>query len=140
MRFAAALALALMFMLSAAPAAFGQEVTPAQIEALKDRIEGIDDWLADAEKDRSAVERQLVDVERTISRLTRERRSLREQVKKQQQRLVELQGEEQTLTQTLERQRESLKKQIRTAWMEGDAPALKVLLNEIDPDLSLIHI
>ncbi|KKN21337.1 hypothetical protein LCGC14_0926340 [marine sediment metagenome] len=134
MRFAAALALALMFMLSAAPAAFGQEVTPAQIEALKDRIEGIDDWLADAEKDRSAAERQLADVERTISRLTRERRSLREQVKEQQQRLVELQGEEQKLTQTLERQRESLKKQIRTAWMEGDAPALKVLLNEIDPD------
>jgi septal ring factor EnvC (AmiA/AmiB activator) len=112
----------------------GQEVTPAQIEALKERIEGIDDWLADAEKDRSSLEQQLAAAERTISRLTRERRSLRGQVKNQQQRLAELQSEERELAKTLERQRESLKKQIRTAWMEGDAPAVKVLLNEINPD------
>lgn len=134
MRLTALLALALTLLLGAAPAASGQEVTPAQIDALKERIESIDDWLADAEKDRSALEQQLAEAERTISRLTRERRSLREQVKKQQQRLTGLQSEEQELTKTLERQRESLERQIRSAWMEGDAPAVKVLLNEINPD------
>src|SRR5690554_6687769 len=80
--------MALSFTLGAASVAFGKEVTPAQIEALKERIEDIDDWLADAEEDRSALERQLAAAERTISRLTRERRSLAEQVKKQQQRLA----------------------------------------------------
>ncbi|WP_254774260.1 murein hydrolase activator EnvC [Marinobacter sp. AC-23] len=130
----ALLALALTFALSTVPAAFGKEVTPAQIEALKERIEDIDDWLADAEEDRSTLERGLAAAERTISRLTRERRSLGEQVKKQQQRLAELQSEERELARTLERQRESLKKQIRTAWMEGDVSAVKVLLNEINPD------
>lgn len=134
LRLIAVLALTLTFTLSAASIAFGKEVTPAQIEALKERIEDIDDWLADAEKDRSTLERELAAAERTISRLTRERRSLREQVKKQQQRLAELRSEEQELARTLDRQRESLKKQIRTAWMEGDAPAVKVLLNEISPD------
>ncbi|MFP3977343.1 MULTISPECIES: murein hydrolase activator EnvC family protein [Marinobacter] len=135
MRLTAALTLALTFLVgAAAPLAFGKEVTPAQIEALKKRIEGIDKWLADAEKDRSALERQLAAAERTISRLTHERRSLGEQVKEQQQQLATLQSEERELTRTLERQRESLKKQIRTAWMEGDAPAVKVLLNEINPD------
>ncbi|MGO1462640.1 MAG: murein hydrolase activator EnvC family protein [Marinobacter sp.] len=134
MRFTAALALALTFTLGAATVTFGKEVTPAQIEALKDRIEAIDDWLADADKDRSALERELAQAERTISRLTRERRSLRGQVKQQQQRLGDLQNEERKLAQTLDRQRESLKKQIRTAWMEGDTPAVKVLLNEINPD------
>lgn len=134
MRLIALLALALTFALSTVPAAFGKEVTPAQIEALKERIEDIDDWLADAEEDRSTLERELAAAERTISRLTRERRSLGEQVKKQQQRLAELQNEERELALTLERQRESLKKQIRTAWMEGDVPAVKVLLNEINPD------
>ena len=134
MRLIALLALALTFALSIVPAAFGKEVTPAQIEALKERIEDIDDWLADAEEDRSTLERELAAAERTISRLTRERRSLGEQVKKQQQRLAELQSEERELARTLERQRESLKKQIRTAWMEGDVPAVKVLLNEINPD------
>jgi len=134
LRLTAVAALALTFVLSAAPAASEQEVTPAQIEALKERIEDIDDWLADAEKDRSSLEQQLAASERSISRLTQERRSLREQVKEQQQRLSGLQSEERELTRTLETQRESLKKQIRTAWMEGDAPAVKVLLNEIDPD------
>jgi len=134
LRLIALLTLALTFALGAVPIAFGKEVTPAQIEALKERIEDIDDWLADAEKDRSTLERELAAAERTISRLTRERRSLGEQVKKQQQRLAELQSEERELARTLERQRESLKKQIRTAWMEGDVPAIKVLLNEINPD------
>ncbi|MDN6319943.1 MAG: peptidoglycan DD-metalloendopeptidase family protein [Marinobacter sp.] len=134
MRLTTLLALALTFILGAAPVAFGKEVTPAQIEALKERIEDIDDWLANAEKNRSALERELAAAERTISRLTRERRSLRAQVKKQQQRLTGLQNEERELSRTLDRQRESLKKQIRTAWMEGDAPAVKVLLNEINPD------
>ncbi|MEQ5813910.1 peptidoglycan DD-metalloendopeptidase family protein [Marinobacter sp. NFXS11] len=126
--------LALALLLGAAPATAQQDVTPAQIEELKERIEDIDDWLEDAEEDRSALERQLAATEKNISRLTRERRSLRQQAEQQQQRLRELESEAQELTQTLDRQRDSLKKQIRAAWMEGDAPAVKVLLNEIDPD------
>lgn len=126
--------LALTLFLGAAPALAQQDVTPAQIEELKERIEDIDDWLEDAEEDRSSLERQLAAIEKNISRLTRERRSLRQQADQQQQRLRELENEAQELTRTLDRQRESLKKQIRAAWMEGDAPAVKVLLNEIDPD------
>src|SRR5690606_12105355 len=48
-------------------------------------------------------------------------------------RLAELRAQESELANTLEQQRENLKLQIRAAWMEGDAPALKVLLNEIEP-------
>lgn len=132
MRLSAILALTLF--LGAAPSLAQQEVTPAQIEELKERIEDIDDWLEDAEEDRSSLERQLAATEKNISRLTRERRSLRQQAEQQQQRLRELENEAKELTQTLDRQRDSLKKQIRAAWMEGDAPAVKVLLNEIDPD------
>jgi len=132
LRFTATLALTLL--LGAAPTLAQQEVTPAQIEELKERIEDIDDWLEDAEEDRSALERQLAATEKNISRLTRERRSLRQQAEQQQQKLRELEKEAQELTRTLDRQRDSLKKQIRAAWMEGDAPAVKVLLNEIDPD------
>ena len=132
MRLSAILALALL--LGAAPALAQQDVTPAQIEELKERIEDIDSWLADAEEDRSSLERKLAATEKKISRVTRERRSLRQQAEQQQQRLRELENETQELTRTLDRQRDSLKKQIRAAWMEGDTPAVKVLLNEIDPD------
>ncbi|PXX93862.1 peptidase M23 [Marinobacter vulgaris] len=118
----------------ATPALAQEQVTPGQIKALREEIADIDDWLADAEEDRSSLEQQLSGIEREIGQLTRERRELREEAREQQQRLTELSEEEAELTRTLESQRESLKKQIRAAWMEGDAPAVKVLLNEIDPD------
>lgn len=123
----------LALILGASPLSARQDVTPEQIEALKERISDIDRWLAGAEKDRSALEQQLAATERKISTLTRERRSLQQQASKQQERLSALRTQERELANTLERQRENLKKQIRTAWMEGDAPALKVLLNEVEP-------
>ncbi len=130
-----ALAVALSFTLGAmCTQAQQQEVTPAQIEDLRERIEDIDEWLSDAEEDRSELEQQLAASERRISELTRERRNLRQKAEQQQQQLQELEQQEANLNKTLSRQRESLKQQIRAAWMEGDAPAVKVLLNEIDPD------
>lgn len=126
--------LALALLAVATPALAEQQVTPGQIEDLKEEIADIDEWLADAEEDRSSLERQLSGIEQEIGRLTRERRELREQAREQQQRLTELGEEEAELTRVLESQRDSLKMQIRAAWMEGDAPAVKVLLNEIDPD------
>ncbi|HET8850663.1 MAG TPA: peptidoglycan DD-metalloendopeptidase family protein [Marinobacter sp.] len=127
------LALALALILEAAPASAQDKVTPAQVEALKERIAGINEWLADAEEDRSSLEQQLATTEKRISELTRERRSLRQQAQEQQARLAELREEEQALSRSLETQRASLEKQIRAAWMEGDAPAIKVLLNEVEP-------
>ena len=112
----------------------GDEVTPEQIADLRERIGHIDQWLAGAEKNRSALERELAETERQISKLTRERHTLRQQVEQHQQRLAELEQEERTLSTTLNRQRESLKRQIRAAWMDGDITAIKVLLNEVDPD------
>ena len=125
--------LVLALTLGAAPLGAQQDVTPEQVEALKERIADIDRWLADAEEDRSTLEQQLAATERTISTLTRERRTLRQQAREQQERLAELRAQESELANTLEQQRENLKLQIRAAWMEGDAPALKVLLNEIEP-------
>jgi septal ring factor EnvC (AmiA/AmiB activator) len=109
------------------------DVTPEQLEDLRERIGAIDKWLAEAEEDRSALERQLSATERRIGQLTRERRALRLQIEQQQQRLQQLEQEAARLSDTLERQRDSLRQQIRAAWMEGDTPALKVLLNEADP-------
>lgn len=126
--------LAVALLLGATQAQAEEQVTPGQIKALKEQIASIDQWLAKAEKNRSGLERQLAGIEQEISRLTRERRELRQQADTQQKRLAELGDQEKELTRTLARQRESLKTQIRAAWMEGDAPAVKVLLNEIDPD------
>lgn len=93
------LALALFFS-GAPPVVASSEVTPAQIESLKERIESINKWLVGAEKDRSSLEQQLATTERKIGKLTRERRSLQQKAKEQQQRLNTLKKEEQQLTQT----------------------------------------
>lgn len=111
----------------------GEEVSPQQVEQLRDQIREIDQWLETAEKDRSELEQDLAGIERSISELTRERRELRQQADEETSRLARLEEREATLGASLESQRESLKKQIRAAWISGDAPAVKVLLNEIDP-------
>jgi septal ring factor EnvC (AmiA/AmiB activator) len=126
--------LAVALLLSASSALAQQQVTPGQIKALQEEIADINDWLSDAEENRSSLERQLADLEKNIGQLTRERRELRKQASQQQQRLAELDQKEAELVRILDSQRESLKNQIRAAWMEGDAPAVKVLLNQIDPD------
>lgn len=115
------------------PAA-GQDVSPAKIRELKEQIAEIDEWLEDAEEDRSDLEQQLVRLDRQVSRLVRERRELNARIRDKKRELADLQQRQRALTDRLDSQRESLKRQIRSAWMEGDAPALKVLLNEVDPD------
>jgi septal ring factor EnvC (AmiA/AmiB activator) len=69
-----------MALLSGASSALAEkQVTPGQIKALQEEIADIDEWLDDAEDDRSSLERQLADLERNIGRLTHERRELRKQ-------------------------------------------------------------
>ncbi|MBD3657387.1 peptidoglycan DD-metalloendopeptidase family protein [Marinobacter sp.] len=121
-------------LLGAAAALAQEQVTPGQVKALKDKIASIDQWLNEAEQDRSSLERQLRNVEQEISQLTRERRELRGKIAAQEQNLAQLQQQEAELRRTLESQRKSLRQQVRAAWMEGDTPAIRVLLNEIDPD------
>lgn len=116
-----------------------QEVTPAQLEALKKEIAGIDRWLQQAERERSTLEQELANAERAISRLTRERRELQGRVRDQEQRIRELQQQAAELEADLNTRKAALKQQIRSAWMEGKAPALKVLLNEADPEKIARH-
>lgn len=123
----------LLALLMALPAAAGTEATPAQLEALKREIGQIDRWLRKAEQDRSALERELVNTEQAINRLIRERRELQAKAREQTRELAALKEREGELTARLDRQRDSLRQQIRQAWMAGDTPAVKVLLNEVDP-------
>ena len=119
---------------AAAQQASSQQVTPAQVEKLKKQIGAINQWLTQAEKDRSQLQQQLTGLERSISDLTREARDLKQQAASQQTQLAELETRQRQLTLILNGQREQLKKLLRQAWMEGDASALKVLFNETDPN------
>lgn len=114
-------------------AAQDNDVTPEQVAAVKAQIHKIDRWLKQAEQDRSQLQQSLASTEQAINRLTRERRELASKSAAQEQRLAELRQHEADVRKTLDSQRDSLRKQIRHAWMQGDTPAVKVLLNEINP-------
>lgn len=117
-----------------APALARDQVTPAQVEALKKQIATIDRWLERAGKDRSELEKALGRLEQEISGLIRERRELQERIRQEEARLQQLQQEETELDRSLRSQQGALKAQLRSAWTEGSAPAIKVLLNEADPE------
>lgn len=129
-----ALAIAMVLLGSAGACAQDDDVTPAQVAAVKGQIHKIDRWLEQAEQDRSQLQQSLANTEQAINRLTRERRDLASKSAAQEQRLAELRQHEADVRETLDSQRDSLRKQIRHAWMQGDTPAVKVLLNEIDPE------
>lgn len=130
---AALLALILAFSLVSAGAHAQADVSPEKIENIKDKIAGIDGWLKDAKGDRSRLEKALARSEGKISDLKKDRRALQQEVAGQQQKINSLRHKEQKLNQKLASQRKALAGQIRAAWMQGDTPALKVLLNEADP-------
>lgn len=127
-RFMLALALGLSSAIHAAP-----DVSPEKIEDLKEEISDIDEWLTDARQDRSELEESLAAAERRISDLKRQRRDLQSRISQQQNELETLEVRERRLTRELDNRREQLAAQLRAAWMTGDAPAIKVLLNESDP-------
>jgi len=125
--------LALFAFLLTGTAQAQEQVTPAQVKALKEEIEEINEWLSEAEEDRSELEQTLARTEKEISRLTRERRELQDRRRRQARELEALEQQEKDLDQNLQEQRSALKQQLRGAWMEGQAPAIKVLLNEANP-------
>lgn len=127
------LRLALFAFLFIGSAGAQEQVTPAQVEALREEIAEINEWLSEAEEDRSELEQTLARTEKEISRLTRERRELQERRRQQARELDDLEEQESNLEQNLQEQREALRQQLRGAWMEGQAPAIKVLLNEANP-------
>lgn len=123
----------LVFCTTTALAQDSDSVSPAKIRELKEQIAEIDEWLSDAEQDRGELEQTLARTERQIGQLKKDRRELQRKAANQQQAIDKLRQREKSLEQELAAKRDALKAQIRAAWMAGDAPALKVLLNEIDP-------
>ena len=61
----APLGLACLLLTLTAPAA-GQDVSPAKIRELKEQIAEIDEWLEDAEEDRSDLEQELLRLDRQV--------------------------------------------------------------------------
>ncbi|MFE8070815.1 peptidoglycan DD-metalloendopeptidase family protein [Marinobacteraceae bacterium S3BR75-40.1] len=109
------------------------QVSQQKLDALKERISDVNEWLEEAEANRGKLLRQLRDAEREISRLNASLRRTEEKQQRLNRHLDELKSEQQKLETDLENRKADLKAQIRSAWSQGEVPALKVLLNEANP-------
>ncbi|MAL99165.1 MAG: peptidase M23 [Alteromonadaceae bacterium] len=109
------------------------QVSPRQLEQLEKRIQAVNRWLNSAEENRSDLARKVKSLEQDIGRINSRLHRLGEQQQQTQAQLATLDQEAETLRARLEKQRGSLKAQLLSAWKLGDAPGLKVLLNESDP-------
>jgi len=123
----------LLALLLAMPAGADDEVSRQRLEALKERINEVSAWLDEAQEDEDRLLDRLRTAEREIGRLNSQLRDLEQRTQRLNRELRELAEEESQLTTRLERQRESLTQQLRTAWMHGDTAAIQLLLSQADP-------
>lgn len=108
-------------------------VSAQRLERLEKRIGEIDQWLQKAEENRTDLVQTLRSLEREIGKVNNQLHQLRQREAELQAGLASLNREATGLKGELEAQRGALTAQLRNAWMQGDAPGLKVLLSEIDP-------
>lgn len=118
---------------AAGEAQLDPEQASARLEALRDRIQAIEQRLDRSRAEESRVNRSLREVETRLSRTRRELAETARRLEQQQTRLQALQQEQVQLGQELARHREGLGQYLRTAFMLGRQESIKLVLNQEDP-------
>jgi septal ring factor EnvC (AmiA/AmiB activator) len=105
----------------------------ARLEAVRERIGGLQAQMQATTGQRSELTRSLQAAERQIGRLARRLRVLDGQLERQRERLLDLDAERLDHEDVLARQREALARQVRAAYAMGRQERLRILLNQQDP-------
>ena len=104
-----------------------------ELQALQQRIKGLQQELEHDTGKYAESERTLRRTERKIGRINKKIRKLDKQLKKQERRLAELRKQERNQRTDLSNQRQLLAGQIRASYATGKQEYLKILLNQKDP-------
>lgn len=131
----AALLLLSWVSVEAAPAASGSDIghSEQQLLAVRERIRQMQRDLKSSEARQQALAEELRAMERRIGKSAGRLRELSGQLQQQHALLSELQEKRRLQRLELERQRESLAQQLRSAYAMGRQERLKILLNQQDP-------
>jgi septal ring factor EnvC (AmiA/AmiB activator) len=105
----------------------------AELEQLRERIEGIRRELEAAEERKGGVVSQLRDIERKIGQVDRALRQTRTSLTESRERLKGLERRRAEQERALASQRDALAQQIRAAYVMGRQERVKLLLNQDDP-------
>lgn len=104
-----------------------------RLEELRDRIADVRERLRDQTARRREVTDALREVETRIGEIGAELRRTEQQIAGQEHRLEQLQSERAERRRELDRQKDNLSEQIRSAYRAGREERLKLLLNQEDP-------
>jgi len=107
----------------------------AELNTIKERIQGVSAELEAAQGQQQDIEAELRAAETQVGALAREIHRLDGEIAAQQQRLEGLQQQRKPLALEVQRQRSALADQLRAAYVIGRQERLKLVLNQEDPDI-----
>lgn len=112
---------------------YAEDVNPAQLAELKRNIAKLDRWLNKANTEKSGLVKALKKQEQDIAYISLRLRQLKAENNKLQSQLAELNQQATLQSRALESQKQSLIKQLRSVYRQGRQPALKLLLDNNEP-------
>ncbi|MDX1452053.1 MAG: peptidoglycan DD-metalloendopeptidase family protein [Oleiphilaceae bacterium] len=115
------------------PALADEDVSPAQLEQLKRNIAKLDRWLSKANSEKSGLVKELEKQEKDIAYISHRLRQLKVKNKELEESLTQLKANRIQESRALEQQKHALIQQLRAIYRQGGQPALKLLLDNNDP-------
>lgn len=112
-----------------------REAAAAELEAVRERIEALEQAIEAARDESSTLENKLRELESDIQNGSRQLESLQEDIAAKSRRLEQLTEQRRTHEDRLADVREALAEQMRAAYKAGRRDYLKLLLNQQDPAL-----
>jgi septal ring factor EnvC (AmiA/AmiB activator) len=110
-----------------------QDASQHRLEELKKNINKINKWLAKANSEKSGLSRALELQEKEINRVSKNIRAIHLEISNQKKELKRLKAQGEKQKSSLNQQKVFLIKQLKTAYLQGNQPALKMLLNDDAP-------
>jgi septal ring factor EnvC (AmiA/AmiB activator) len=110
-----------------------QDASQHKLEQLKKNIKKINEWLSKANLEKSGLSRELERQEREINRVSKNIRAVHLKISNQTKEIKRLKTLGKQQKTSLNQQKEFLIKQLRTAYLQGNQPAIKMLLDDDAP-------
>lgn len=123
-----------IFWLVLAPPLYAEQVSPEQLEALRERIDRVQQQLNEERRERDSLQQQLRRTEKRIGEVTAEIRRLDRKREETAQRLQRLTERRNKLAQDKAKQIDWLARTARASYQSGRQPGLKLLLNQENPE------
>lgn len=127
---------ALLFALLLSPASADERAeAQAELDALRERIQALQEELQETGRRRTRAEKALREIEQAEQAARRDLQGIRARSRQAQQRETGLREQEAEQQAEIEAQREALARQLRTAYINGNSEWLQLVLSQQDPAL-----